>query len=354
MALIGKLDDFSIVEIFQLISQQQRSGVLTIQSKEKKARIFFVNGFFSKAHPLYISLKKNPFGAVALNACLVTEEGLQRALIKMEESAGSLEQAFFDLNLLSQSQIQKVNDYLLRETVYDILQWKTGDYEFTLQEIDHDQKFCNLIPTEHVLLDILRMIDEEPELVPRTPHHGIVFQKIPLDEGKKTILDRFNINEKNVYQLVDSVKTTQEIINRSLLGKCNTLKVLHSLLDARLIKKISLERFPSTKPSPKKNRWEYFFYGILPFLIVSLLFGLRLLFFPSLSKEASSFKKIFAKTESLKIKNALNVYFLSNGRFPFILEDLIKAGFITNDDLLYLHGVKLSYRLMEDGSYRLE
>ena len=65
MALKGKIDDFGIVEIFQLISQQQRSGVLTIQSSEKKADILFSNGMISKARPFYLSPKRDPFGDAA-------------------------------------------------------------------------------------------------------------------------------------------------------------------------------------------------------------------------------------------------------------------------------------------------
>jgi hypothetical protein len=180
MALKGRIDDFGIVEIFQLISQQQRSGVLTIQSSGKKAEVVFVNGMISKACPFYLSLKSDPFGDAAVKARLVTEEELQRALAKHNENLKNLEEVFLDMNLLSVGQIQKINNYLLVETLYDVFQWKSGDYEFSLKEIEHDKRLSSIITTEHILLDLLRMIDEEPELYQKiTPFRHCLSKKSP-------------------------------------------------------------------------------------------------------------------------------------------------------------------------------
>ena len=354
MALRGKIDDFGIVEIFQLISQQQRSGVLTIQSSGKKADVIFANGMISKACPFDLSLKRDPFGDAAVKARLVTEEELQRALGKHNESLKNLEEVFLDMNLLSVGQIQKINDFLLVETLYDVLQWKSGDYEFSLKEIEHDKRFSTINTTEHIILDLLRMLDEEPELYQKIPRFDIVFQKNPLDEKTLTGIDELTINEKTIYRLVDGIKTTQDIICQSLLGRYNTLKALHSLLEGHFIKKIAGEKAPSLKPPIKKNYWQYVSYGIFPIIIVLLLLGLRLLWSPSLSEDIAAYEKVFAKTQSQKIKNALNVYFLKSGSYPASLDALVHAGLIKKDDLTYPGGVKYSYHLQADGSYRLE
>ena len=354
MALKGKIDDFGIVEIFQLISQQQRSGVLTIQSSGKKADVIFANGMISKACPFYLSLTRDPFGDAAVKARLVTEEELQRALAKHNESFKNLEEVFLDMNLLSVGQIQKINNYLLVETLHDVLQWKSGEYEFSLKEIEHDKRLSTISTTEHILLDLLRMIDEEPELYQKIPHFGIVFKKNPLDEKKMAVIDELTINEKTIYRLVDGIRTAQDIIYQSVLGRYNTLKALHSLLEGHFIKKIAAKKEPYLKPLIKKKYWQYVSYGIFPIIIVLLLLGLRLLLSPSLSEDVASYKKVFAKTQSQKIKNALNVYFLKSGNYPVSLDDLVHAGLIKKDDLTYPGGVKYDYHLQADGSYRLE
>jgi len=354
MALKGKIDDFGIVEIFQLISQQQRSGVLTIQSSEKKADILFLNGMISKARPFYLSPKRDPFGDAAIKARLVTEEGLQRVMAAHNESLKSLEEVFLDMNLLNVGQIKKINNYLLIETLYDVLQWKSGDYEFSLKEIEHNSQWSAIFSTEHILLDLLRMIDEEPELFQKIPHLGIIFQKNPLDEKTLPGINGLSINEKNIYRLVDGIKTIHDIVYQSLLGRYDTLKALHRLLEGHFIKRITAKKAPSLKPAIKRNYWQYVFYGISPLILVLFLLGLRLLLSPSLREDIVSYKKVFAKTQVQKIKNTLDVYFLKNGNYPVSLEGLVSAGLIKKEDLTYPGGVKYSYHLQADGNYHLE
>ena len=351
MALRGKIDDFGIVEILQLISQQQRSGVLTIQSGGKMADVIFVNGMVSKACPFYLSPRNDPFGEAAVKARLVSEEGLQRVLAKQSEKLKSVEEVFLDMNLLSIGQLQKLNEYLLVETLYDVLQWKSGDYEFSLKEVDHDKRLNTLHNTEHIILDLLRMIDEEPELSQKIPHLGIVFQKNPLDEKTLAGINELSIDEKNIYRLVDGFKSTQDIVCQSLLGRYNTLKALVTLLEAQFIKKIAVIKTPSLTPPRTKNYRQYFCYGAFPILIVLLLFGIRLLWSPSLSDDILLCKKIFAKTQTQKIRNALNVYFLKCGNYPAGLEDLVKVGLINEGD--FVGGINYGYQIQADGSYRL-
>jgi len=49
MALEGTLKDFSLTEIFQLLSYQQKSGVLTIKTNEEEIRVTFLKGAITSA-----------------------------------------------------------------------------------------------------------------------------------------------------------------------------------------------------------------------------------------------------------------------------------------------------------------
>ena len=360
MALKGKIDDFGIADIFQLIGQQQRSGVLKVQSEDKVAEIIFVNGMISRANPTYMSPKRDPFADYLVQAQLITEETLQKALKKQEESLKGLEEVLLDLRLLSQDQIQVVHDNLIIETLYDVLKWKTGEYEFTIKEVDHDERFGSLMSIEHILLDVLRMIDEEPELSRRIPNYEIVLQRAPsIEEGSAEIKveEEFGDYEKTVFSLVDGSKTIQDIIYQSLLGRYNTIKSIINLLDAGYIKKISVGRVAPPKVLPRRKLGLEIFYGVLPIIIILLTVGVKwAIKTPSSSEDLNhySIRKAIAETQLLKIKNALNVYFLEKGKFPESLEELVKAQLIGSKDLNFPPGVEYNYILQEDGSYQLE
>lgn len=361
MALQGKIDDFGIADIFQLIGQQQRSGILTMRSGNKVAEIFFVNGMISRANPLYLSPGRDPFGQCMIKAKLITEPSYQRALKTQEESLESLESILLDLRLLRQDQLQTVHDTLLLETLYDVLQWKTGDYDFTVKDVSHDERFGTLMSIEHILLDILRMIDEEPDLNRRIPHHDIILQREVTDEEaleSLNIEEELGAYEQVVFNLIDGKRTVQGIIDQSLLGRYNTIKSIVHLLDSGYVKKISVERVEVERRAPQRNLVREIAYGaLLPVVIILCLIGLRLAIMGSSSSNESvrtSVKKAVAESQHLKIRNALNVYFLEKGEYPESLDELVQARSISPGDLVFPSGVAYAYTLQGDGSYILE
>jgi hypothetical protein len=359
MALQGKIDDFGIADIFQLIGQQQRSGILTMRSGDKTAEILFVDGMISRANPLYLSPGQDPFGHCMIKAKLITEQNLQRALNTQEESLESLESVLLELRLLRQDQLQTVHDTLVLETLYDVLQWKRGDYNFTVKEMSHDERFGTLMSIEHILLDLLRMIDEEPDLARRIPHYDVILQREITDEEtveSLSIEEELGAYEDVVFGLIDGERTVRDIIDQSLLGRYNTVKSMVNLLDAGYVKKISVERVGVGKRAPEKNLIREIAYGALPVAIIIIALSVRVAIMASASNEVArpSVKNAIAQSQQVKIRNALNLYFLDNGNFPESLDELLKSRSISSGDLNFPSGVTYEYALQEDGTYRLE
>jgi hypothetical protein len=51
MAFEGTLKDFSLAEIFQLISYQKKTGILSLKGEGKKATVTFMEGDIISADP---------------------------------------------------------------------------------------------------------------------------------------------------------------------------------------------------------------------------------------------------------------------------------------------------------------
>lgn len=361
MALKGKIDDFGIADILQLIGQQQRAGILTVQSRGRIAEIFFVKGMISKVNPLYASPKRSPLGDSLVRAQLISEENLQRCLRRQQQTLKSMEEALIDLQLVTQGQLQTVCERLIIETLYDTLQWKDGEYEFVIREIEHDERFGNLMGIEYLLLDVLRMIDEGPELSRRLPDDSVVFEKSEEDITESDpvrIEERFGSHEKIIFELVDGIKTVQAITARSLLGHYCTSKGLVNLLDAGLItKKLGTGPEISEKPLLQRKVFQQLFYMGVPLGVMASLICLRLVLGEPhyhWANALSSSKAALAKTQLVSIRNALAVYYLENGRFPGSLRDLIQARVIGAEVLNYPPGVTYRYQLHKNGTYLLE
>jgi len=52
MALEGKIVDFGVADILQLISQQQKTGVLIVERSDQSIEVLFWNGMIISAHPI--------------------------------------------------------------------------------------------------------------------------------------------------------------------------------------------------------------------------------------------------------------------------------------------------------------
>ena len=79
MALKGSLEDFGLADILQLIHFQKKSGVLTLEGKRDKVRLFFMEGNIVGA----ISKRRqeeNRLGKVLLKRGLLKEEELKAVL----------------------------------------------------------------------------------------------------------------------------------------------------------------------------------------------------------------------------------------------------------------------------------
>lgn len=358
MALQGKIDDFGLADILQLIGQQQRSGVLSIQSAQKVAEITFANGMISRANPMYWSSKREPLGDAAVRARLIREEDLHKAVGKQNEVMKSLDDVLLSSRLLNREQIRSLNDMIVIETLYDALQWKSGEYEFTVKEVAHDDRFSSLTSVEHLLLDVLRMVDEESELALQIPSLGMVFQKTSEGATGQNIGQELGAYEELVYGLVDGEKSAQDVIDQSILGRYNASKALVNLLAAGHIKKTAIEKAHVSAAAPmEKKRFATILYGAIPLVVLALLLGFRIAYKPTAlegSPQSVSAAEGLARAQRVKIENALNVYWLDQGKFPPQLEELVNAQLLRPCELRPASGVALQYSLLPDGSYRLE
>src|SRR3954468_2906139 len=80
MALKGTLKDFGISDIFQLIQQQQKAGILRMTDKETEVRILFDTGKIVGAESTGTKQQKEPLGVLLVRAGLVQQQQLDAAL----------------------------------------------------------------------------------------------------------------------------------------------------------------------------------------------------------------------------------------------------------------------------------
>jgi hypothetical protein len=369
MALQGTLKDFSITEIIQLIGQQLKTGILRIRRGKDLVEIHFVDGMIVHVYSNYRG-KKDLIGEILVKAQLITEEQLERVLSIQKETLKYLGEILVELQLLTKDHVLKVISTQIYETIYDLFWWEDGTFNFDLKLVESYKKIPFALSTEQVLLNILRMVDEWSEIEKKIYSPNLIFRKVlvPKDKSLDPLASQGYLKEKLaseqelIYNLVDGTRTVQEIIDRSLLGKFNASDILADLGEIGLIEIAGFER-PNLVKKVGTLRFRealtYVYYG--SFLLAILL--LLVYFKPSVLHHLGSIKieradigiptNLTHKAQLQRIKNALEIYYVENGKYPDRIEELISARLLQKNDLYYRKGVSYQYEL-KDGKYYLK
>ncbi len=369
MALQGTLKDFSITEIIQLIGQQLKTGVLRIRRGKNLVEISFVDGMIVHVYSNYRG-KKDLIGEILVKAQLITEEQLERVLKIQKETLKYIGEILVELGLLTKEDILKVITTQIYETIYDLFWWEDGVFNFDLKLVESYRKIPFALSTEQVLLNILRMVDEWSEIEKKIFSPHLVFRNIARIEDQKAggfspqslMREKLTSEQELIYSLVDGIRTVQEIIDRSLLGKFNTSEILVNLMEMGFIEVAGI-RTPSLVKKVRminfREALAFVYYGaFLLFLFLLLIYFkpnfLHLFWDSKIERvhiEAPAL--LIHRTQLDRIKDALEIYYLERGSYPQKLEELISARLLQKKDLFYRKGLSYQYEVKE-GKYVLK
>jgi len=158
MSLSGVLADFPVADVFQLIAQQRKTGVLEVERHGRALLVYFLEGQVLSARPS----ESRPDGSLAgylLRAGALAEPALAQARKHQEQTLEPLVPTLLQLNLVSRSDLEEVTKLATEETIFELFLWDEGRFAFRAEPVVAGP--CDkAVPAEMVLLDALRMRDE--------------------------------------------------------------------------------------------------------------------------------------------------------------------------------------------------
>jgi hypothetical protein len=335
VALHGNLSDFGIAEVFQLIGQQRKTGLLEIKGEEQAVRLAFDDGAVVWASPVG-STEFAVLGDRLVRCGLITRETLDEVIRESESSARQLPMLLVENGAVAEADIEEISELLSRETIFEVMRWTGGSFHFSAQTIHHSVAPEKLLAAEQILMDGLRMLDEWQTFHAYVPSDDCVF-------GRTGQLDAYRHKVKNeggpeaeqvdrVYQLIDGRLTARRVIDLSRLGTFEATRVLAELRKTGVIA-------PVEDKSPRRSqqrgrprialgvalRWT--FAMALPLVLLSLLVGAGLQM-RRLAAETSElqvvrtpFEDARVRFERLRLQNALEAQRFLTGEWPSDLSD---------------------------------
>lgn len=379
MALKGTLKDFGLSDIFQLIAHQRKTGVLHLEDRGKSVAVTFEDGKIVSAEPgSSTTEEKEKIGAILIKSGLLDRAQLENALEEQARSMRLLGIVLQEKQYLTAEQFQKVFTFQIKETLFKIFQWTSGNYRFEAGSVTYDRKYILPLSAEYVLMEAARIIDEWPGIKVKIPSMDMVFASVSgveerilrrsemerealeddgggfdvFGEGKPKSYDGDRVllttEQEKVLDRLDGVLTVSDLAYRTLLGDFETARALVDLLGFGLVKPV---RVPASTPrsveqEEKVRGGRRIMTMVLTFALVGgLLFiafstlslsGYRFLIFSQMTSEkAVMVRKSISQAQIERLDLAARVYRLEKGSFPMEGQDLVHGEYILPSDISY-------------------
>jgi len=246
MALLGTLKGFGVTEIFQLISQQMKTGSLSLSSSTTNVMITFENGII-----VGITSDKwdmDPRADLLLKAGYINEKELKAAFENEKKTSEAWHEILISKGQLKKVLLDKATNVVIKQNLLEVFQWREGGYRFEDWNIESGSMLSCHVPIEGAILDTLRIIDEWPTIKQKIPPvEDCPVSIMPLTEE---IVRYYGLTEvdMHIYDLIDEKRTVEKIVRESLEPPFEALSSLVRLIDIGLV-----EVFPQGLKEKRDN-----------------------------------------------------------------------------------------------------
>ncbi len=339
--LTGSLKDFGLPDLFQILGQQQKTGILHLEEGKRLVQVLFDKGMIVGAGAPTGAIEDAPLGARLVRGNLLSREQWGKACQRQKEELTAIEQILVKGGTVPQEDITAVLRLITSETLYGLFKWTGGTFRFEAKPVFYDASTVEPLKTEYILFDLLRMVDEWPMLSGRIPHLGLVFQKTDPLAGLDSLAGTSFENQRSfqmevIFGLIDGQRTVQEIMDQGFLGEFDTCKNLATLMDGGLIEPTTIQfRKELKKPATRGplqtslNAGALILIGVLGLFLIYQLAIVRGGSFPLTHEEARGRRIIQVaadKVRALKLQNAREVFQIEENRSPQSDSELTSKG----------------------------
>lgn len=230
MALEGPLKELHIQDVFQLLDLGRKTGVLRVTSelRQTAGTVCFERGGVVAAA---LGSDPQPLGARLVRVGKITAEALERA--RGLQSAGD-SRRFGDilvaLGAISRRELERQLKAQIEEAVFDLLGWTEGYFRF--EEGSPCQPAVDSpvrIPTEALLMEAARRIDEWSRIGSKVSHLGLVPRLPTADQsGERLDLVPFEWEvlaavdgERDLHALAEALGRSEFEVARTVYGLTN-------------------------------------------------------------------------------------------------------------------------------------
>jgi len=227
----GKISDFSIPEIFQLVANQGKSGSLTIRGGDRETVFIFAEGGIIEVQPDQRA-QGDLLGNMLVDAGFLTEEELRRILAEQEKAGKKLGELLVEKGKVSMETLARYLHLQVKEGVFETLTLKEGDYRFEGFAVRLPPWMKSSIRADVLMMEGMQFLDESPRYRGKFPAGEFrVFQK----RDEKVDPMALPPEERAVWDAIEFSDDPRRIFRKACVTWLEGIKGLWLLMDRGLI-----------------------------------------------------------------------------------------------------------------------
>jgi hypothetical protein len=339
VALRGNLEDFGIAEVFQLIGQQRKTGVLKLVLGERTLRIAFDEGAI--VWGWWGGQREHGALSEMLVRCgLATRERVATVALESQQSARPFHVVAAESGDVSAADMNAIVELLTPEVVFEVLRWDRGSLDFSAQDVDHDRAPDQLLAAEHILMNGMRMVDEWATFARGVENDDVVFApagSFELYRQRAADPQGAHVAEM-IFGLVDGRLSARRVIDLSRVGTFEGTRTLAALRAADAIRVVESSR-PVRAGRTVRHGLDSALGGlrlaltaVAPLAVLGAAAWLSMNaialqpLIPGVAIDARAFERAQATFEARRLRNALEVHRYLWQRWPDSLEGVAETG----------------------------
>lgn len=255
MAIEGNLETFNLPEILQMISSQDKTGILTVQGENDIVAISFKEGQVVGADALNQTVEEG-LGQVLASQGMVSPGDFAEVTEEHERTGKRLLDLLTERGLLDRSRLLEALRLQTYRLMLQLLRWEQGEFKFySGDEVAYEEGFYAISVEELLIRSVSDLGGEQGA---ELPDPGSVYERIPggaeikvqgvdgdgpSPGGSAVWLDS---EEKLLWDRLDGESSAAELAEETDLGKYKVLFTLYRLLSEGAVR-------PKAVP-PKEKR----------------------------------------------------------------------------------------------------
>ncbi|NTU70828.1 MAG: DUF4388 domain-containing protein, partial [Coriobacteriia bacterium] len=235
MALRGNLRDFSLPDVFQLVTFSRKSGVLRIlRADGATGSVWFREGdvFFAQSN-----WHAELLGERLVRAQRITPAALQRALaVRASEGPDGrrIGRILVEEGFITDEVLEVFVSDQIQESIFDLMRWDEGEFDFDPSAEIADEDIGLSVSIENIIMEGSRRLEEWTRIRKKIPSMDVVF-KMATAPGEGTFEISLKPIEWNLLLLVDGTRTVADLAHSTGRTDFEVARIMYGLFSAGLL-----------------------------------------------------------------------------------------------------------------------